>query len=119
MCGGCARSRPYYEIEFITVDHITPLADGRVSIEYHTLTEPMFHSPGVDVEQRGDTLEIRALRVFYKDPGDPQVVANSGTEAFRRRVELSLGGARSVVLADAVSKRTIWKWDDRRIAARD
>lgn len=119
ISGACARSRPYYELEFITIDHIAPLSDGRVSIEYHTLTESMFHSPGVDFVRQGDALEVRALRVFYKDAGDPQIVANSGSEAFRRRVELPLGTARRVVLADAISKRTIWDQDDRNIAARD
>jgi len=73
----CARVRPYYEIEFVTIDRVELDATDRIQLDYRTLTETMFHSPGVDVRRDGIELELFPLRVFHEDEGDPDVVATS------------------------------------------
>lgn len=103
----CARVRAYYEVEFVTVDRVELAAPDHVVVEYHTLFESMFHSPGVDVVRGETELELRALRVFHEDDGDPDVRATSNCPG-QRRVSVPLGGARRIVLADGIARRVLW-----------
>jgi hypothetical protein len=104
----CAREPIPYETQFVTIERVVENRPGQLEFTYRTIAETMFHSPGVDLERRGDELEVRVLRTFYKDEGDPDVRA-AADEPYLRSVDIDLQGARAVVLTDGAHRVELWR----------
>ncbi len=104
-CSGPAA--PAYSRQAVQPVQLVQRGDGRWSLSYQIPPETMFHSPGVDYAQRGQTLEVVIVRCGLRQTCRP-MASNLRPPGKDWRAEVLLpnnGG--EVVLVHADGRQTL------------
>ncbi len=100
----------YYPPEQVRLEHVAFDPAGRLTLDYRTAAETLWHCPGADVEREGRTLVFRFRRTWFRDEEFPDAGAVRRGER-DRVVVTSVGDVRRIVVAGGADAppREVWR----------